>query len=347
MDHSSDRPIVIAGSSGLIGRALLTELRRQGRTVRRLVRRPAAAADEATWDPAAGTLDGASLEGTEAVINLAGAGIGDRRWTPARKQLLRDSRVGAAALLGATVSGLSRPPEVILSASAMGFYSERGDTIVTENTGPGRGFLAELCQEWEAAAQPEVAVRTVRLRTGVVLSADGPFLRRQLPLFRLGLGGRLGPADRWVSWISLTDTVAAICHLLRERRIGSGKPHRPQPGHQRRVHPRSGASAAPPRGSARTAPATEPSAGLRSGGRPDTERPRDPRGPPGRRVHLHPPRRDRRAGSSPRPSLSARAGTPGAGAGAISPDDPPTATGGPARTAARREGQPLPPGSTR
>ncbi len=214
MDHSSDRPIVIAGSSGLIGRALFTELRRQGRTVRRLVRRPAAAADEATWDPAAGTLDGASLEGTEAVINLAGAGIGDRRWTPARKQLLRDSRVGAAALLGATVSGLSRPPEVILSASAMGFYSERGDTIVTENTGPGRGFLAELCQEWEAAAQPEVAVRTVLLRTGVVLSADGPFLRRQLPLFRLGLGGRLGPADRWVSWISLTDTVAAICHLL-------------------------------------------------------------------------------------------------------------------------------------
>jgi len=214
VDDTSGRHIVIAGSSGLIGRALVTELRRQGRTVRRLVRRSATATDEIPWDPAAGALDGAALEGSEAVINLAGAGIGDRRWTPARKQVLHDSRIGSAALLAATVSELSRPPEVILSASAMGFYSERGDTVVTESTGPGRGFLAELCREWEAAAQPEAAVRTVLLRTGVVLSAQGPFLRRQLPLFKLGLGGRLGPADRWVSWISLTDTVAAVCHLL-------------------------------------------------------------------------------------------------------------------------------------
>ena len=214
MDDTSGRPIVIAGSSGLIGRALLTELRRQGRTVRRLVRRSATATDEITWDPTAGALDGAALEGSAAVINLAGAGIGDRRWTPARKQVLRDSRIASAALLAATVSELSRPPDVILSASAMGFYGERGDTIVTESTGPGRGFLAELCQEWEAAAQPSNGIRTVLLRTGVVLSADGPFLRRQLPLFKLGLGGRLGPADRWVSWISLADTVAAICHLL-------------------------------------------------------------------------------------------------------------------------------------
>ena len=214
MDDTSGRHIVIAGSSGLIGRALVTELRRKGHTVRRLVRRSAKATDEIPWDPAAGALDGAALEGSEAVINLAGAGIGDRRWTPARKQVLHDSRIGSAALLAATVSELSRPPEVILSASAMGFYSERGDTIVTESTGPGRGFLAELCRGWEAAAQPEAAVRTVLLRTGVVLSAEGPFLRRQLPLFKLGLGGRLGPADRWVSWISLTDTVAAVCHLL-------------------------------------------------------------------------------------------------------------------------------------
>lgn len=220
MNRPSDRPIVIAGSNGLIGRALITELRRQGRTVHRLVRRPAAAGDEITWDPAAGALDGAALEGAGAVINLAGAGIGDRRWTPARKQVLRDSRIGAAALLAGTVASLSQPPETILSASAMGFYSERGDTIVTENTEPGGGFLAELCQEWEAAAQPEAAVRTVLLRTGVVLSADGPFLRRQLPLFKLGLGGRLGSAERWVSWISLTDTVAAICHLLGSEAAG-------------------------------------------------------------------------------------------------------------------------------
>ncbi len=214
MNRTDSRPVVIAGSSGLIGRALVAELRRGDVTVLRLVRRPVAASDEITWDPATGTLDPAALEGVGAVINLAGAGIGDRRWSAARKQVLRDSRIRSAALLAAVASGLAQPPEVILSASAMGFYSERGDTVVTENAEPGTGFLAELCQEWEAAAQPEAAVRTVLLRTGVVLSADGPFLRRQLPLFKLGLGGRLGPADRWVSWISLTDTVAAIVHLL-------------------------------------------------------------------------------------------------------------------------------------
>ena len=214
MNRSDGRPVVIAGSSGLIGRALVAELRREHVAVLRLVRSPASAGDEITWDPVTGTVDRAALEGVGAVINLAGAGIGDRRWTAARKQVLRDSRIRSAALLAATVSGLARPPEVILSASAMGFYSERGDSVVTESTGPGTGFLAELCQEWEAAAQPEAALRTVLLRTGVVLSADGPFLRRQLPLFKLGLGGRLGPADRWVSWITLTDTVAAIVHLL-------------------------------------------------------------------------------------------------------------------------------------
>jgi len=214
MNRSDDMPVVVAGSSGLIGRALVAELRHRGAAVLRLVRRPAVAADEISWDPAAGSLAAADLEGAGAVVNLAGAGIGDRRWSAARKQVLRDSRVESASLLATTVSGLSRPPAVIVSASAMGFYSERGDTVVSERTGPGHGFLAELCQEWEAAARPQAPVRTVLLRTGVVLSADGPFLRRQLPLFRLGLGGRLGPAGRWVSWISLTDTIAAVCHLL-------------------------------------------------------------------------------------------------------------------------------------
>lgn len=214
MNRSDGSPVVVAGSSGLIGRALVAELRRRGATVQRLVRRPAIAEDEITWDPAAGSLESAALDGAGAVVNLAGAGIGDRRWSAARKQVLRDSRIASATLLAATVSELSRPPAVILSASAMGFYSERGDTVVSERTGPGHGFLAELCQEWEAAARPQAPVRTVLLRTGVVLSADGPFMRRQLPLFKLGLGGRLGPAGRWVSWISLTDTVAAICHLL-------------------------------------------------------------------------------------------------------------------------------------
>ena len=182
--------------------------------MQRLVRRPTAGDNEINWDPAAGRLDGAALEGAGAIVNLAGAGIGDRRWTANRKQILWDSRIGSAALLATTVSGLPAPPAVIVSASAMGFYSERGDTVLTEDSEPGKGFLAELCQAWEEAARPEANVRTVLLRTGVVLAADGPFLRRQLPLFKLGLGGRLGPADRWVSWISLVDVVAAICRLL-------------------------------------------------------------------------------------------------------------------------------------
>lgn len=214
MDRSANGPVVIAGSSGLIGRSLVAELRHRGATVLRLVRRPAVAGDEITWDPAAGELSAAALEGAGAVINLAGAGIGDRRWSADRKEVLRHSRIRGAALVAEVVSGLSRPPGVVVSASAIGYYGERGDGVLTESGAMGRGFLAELCQEWEEAAQPRADVPTVLLRTGVVLSADGPFLRRQLPLFKLGLGGRLGAADRWVSWISLTDTVAAIIHLL-------------------------------------------------------------------------------------------------------------------------------------
>lgn len=207
-------PVAIAGSSGLIGRALAAELTRRGATVRRLVRRAPAGEGEVHWDPSAGQLDPSTLAGAAAVINLAGTGIGDRRWTAARKRVLRDSRLAGASLLADAIATTAEPPEVLISASAIGFYGEQGDAVVTESAGPGRGFLAKLCQDWETAAQPEAAVRTVLLRTGVVLAADGPFLRRQLPLFKLGLGGRLGPAGRWVSWISLTDTIAAIVHLL-------------------------------------------------------------------------------------------------------------------------------------
>ena len=214
MDRLLDRPVVVAGSSGLIGRALVSELTRRGVAVRRLVRRAATAEGEFSWDPSVGRLDASALDGAGAVINLAGAGIGDRRWSAARKQLLVDSRLQPASLLAGAVAALAEPPEVMISASAIGVYGERGAAVLTEGSEPGHGFLAGLCRRWEAAARPEAAVRTVLLRTGVVLAADGPFLRRQLPLFRLGLGGRLGPAERWVSWISLTDTVAAICHLL-------------------------------------------------------------------------------------------------------------------------------------
>ena len=184
--------------------------------MQRLVRRPTAGDDEINWDPATGALDGAALEGAGAIVNLAGAGIGDRRWTPARKQLLAESRIAGASLIAATVAGLERPPSVVLSASAIGFYGDRGDTVLTEDRRRGVRASSPSCanpgRRWPRPGL--LGVCTVLLRTGVVLAADGPFLRRQLPLFKLGLGGRLGPADRWVSWISLVDVVAAICRLL-------------------------------------------------------------------------------------------------------------------------------------
>ena len=183
--------------------------------MQRLVRRPTAGDDEINWDPATGALDGAALEGAGAIVNLAGAGIGDRRWTPARKQLLAESRIAGASLIAATVAGLERPPSVVLSASAIGFYGDRGDTVLTETAHAGPGLPRRVVRILGGGGLgPRPTARTVLLRTGVVLAADGPFLRRQLPLFKLGLGGRLGPADRWVSWISLVDVVAAICRLL-------------------------------------------------------------------------------------------------------------------------------------
>jgi uncharacterized protein (TIGR01777 family) len=212
--------VAITGSSGLIGTALSDALTSAGHRVVPVVRRPAA--DAISWDPKAGTIDAGGLEGLDAVVHLAGAGLGDRRWTEAYKKELVDSRVDSTGLLARTLVHLQRPPAVLLSASAIGWYGDRGDEVLDETSGPGTGFLAELCQEWERAADPAAAggIRVVHPRSGVVLSTRGGALKKQLPLFKLGLGGRFGSGRQWQSWISITDEVGALMHLLTADVVG-------------------------------------------------------------------------------------------------------------------------------
>lgn len=209
--------IAISGASGMIGAALAESLRASGNRVAALVRRsPAAGADEIAWDPAAGTVDAASLEGIDAIVHLAGAGIGDRRWTDERKKLIYDSRIDGTKLLASAAAGLNRTPGVFVCGSAIGFYGSRGDDPITEATSRGTGFLADLVADWEAAAAPSVkaGIRTPLARTGLVMSPTGGALQKQLPLFKLGLGGRLGPGTQWLPWISLRDEVKALSYLI-------------------------------------------------------------------------------------------------------------------------------------
>ena len=207
--------VAITGSSGLIGTALKGALAGAGRTAVPIVRR-AARPGEIAWDPAGGTIDAAGLEGIDAVVNLAGAGIGDKRWTDERKRLILESRTDSTTLLATTIAGLENPPRVLLSASGMDYYGDRGDEVLTETSSAGTGFLPEVCQAWEAAAQPAVdaGIRTAFLRTGIVQTPDGGALAKTLLPFRLGIGGRLGSGDQWWSWISIDDQVGAILHLL-------------------------------------------------------------------------------------------------------------------------------------
>jgi hypothetical protein len=209
--------VVVSGSSGLIGRSVVAGLRARGDEVTLLVRRPPAAG-EARWDPGTGSIDAGALVGADAVVNLSGAGIGDKRWSAARRHEIVASRVQATALLARTLAELARPPSVLVNASAVGFYGDRGDETLTEASARGSGFLAAVCGSWEDATEPAVqrGLRVVRLRSGVVLSAHGGALARQLPLFRLGIGGRLGSGRQWFSWISLPDEVRAILHALDE-----------------------------------------------------------------------------------------------------------------------------------
>lgn len=228
--NNSRMTIAVSGSSGMIGSALRAEVVRLGHQPVRLVRR-SPGANEIQWDPAKGTLDAASLEGMDAVVHLAGAGIGDRRWNEAYKTELVDSRVQPTALLAKTLASLDRPPAVFISASAIGYYGDRGDETLTEDSPAGQGFLPDLVTKWEAATSPasEVGIRTVSIRTGVVYSKAGGALPKLLPLFRFGLGGPMGNGRQYVSWISLDDEVQAIVHLLSANLSGAVNLTAPNP----------------------------------------------------------------------------------------------------------------------
>lgn len=210
--------ILVAGASGLVGSAFVRVVRANGDDVLCLVRRETRADDEVSWDPSRGRApDIEALENVDAVVNLAGAGIGDHRWNAAYKDKLTDSRVASTELLARTIAGLEVKPRVFLSGSAVGYYGDTGDTAVDENSPAGKDFLANLAQQWEAAAAPaaEAGIRTVALRTGIVLSTKGGALGRVLPLFRAGLGGKLGSGNQYISWIARPDHIAAMRFLLR------------------------------------------------------------------------------------------------------------------------------------
>ncbi len=209
--------VLVSGSSGLIGSALVPALRQAGHQVVRLVRRRPEPPDEFFWLPDAGQLDRSALEGVDAVIHLAGETIG-KRWTSSVKERIRTSRIEGARLLTEAMREMGTPPRVFVSASAVGYYGDRGSEILDENEAPGRGFLAEVCKDWEAATRPaaERGVRVVNTRTGIVLSGRGGALKAMLPLFQLGLGGVLGDGRQYMSWIAIDDAVRGYLHLLED-----------------------------------------------------------------------------------------------------------------------------------
>ena len=209
--------ILLTGSHGFIGSALIDVLKERGDHVVRLVRGPSRpSSPDPAWDPVAYQIDENRLEGFDGVIHLAGESLVARRWTPAQKTRIRDSRINGTRLLAGALGRLSRPPRVLLSASAVGYYGDRGDEILREESPPGTGFLAELCQQWEAATEParRAGIRVVHLRTGLVLSSTGGVLARILPIFRLGLGGPLGSGRQYMSWVAIDDVCGAVLHLL-------------------------------------------------------------------------------------------------------------------------------------
>jgi hypothetical protein len=214
--------ILISGSSGLVGKTLTTVLREEGHTVVRLVRPGGTlSAGDVSWDPMAASMDTASLEGTDAVVHLSGASIADGRWTPARKALLRSSRIDTTRVLVDSLGNLRAKPSVLVCASATGYYGDRGDEILTESSSTGTDFLALLARDWEAeASRAEMSgIRTAILRFGLILSKDGGALPRMLLPFRLGLGGRFGTGNQWMSWIALEDTVAIVRSAIADARF--------------------------------------------------------------------------------------------------------------------------------
>ncbi len=208
----------MTGASGFIGSALVPALEADGHRVLRLVRPESktAGGDTLSWEPMEGRIDAAGLEGVDAVIHLAGAGIGDKKWTPDRKRLIHESRVQGTTLLCETLAGLSNKPSVLVSASAVGYYGPRGDEVLTEESDSGEGWLAGVVRDWEQATAPAEAagIRVVRTRSGAVLSPAGGILKRMLFPFKAGVGGRVGTGKQYMSWVTLNDEIGAFRHLL-------------------------------------------------------------------------------------------------------------------------------------
>ncbi len=213
--------VAISGSHGLIGAALAASLQADGHHVLRLTRGGITNEDEIGWDPDAGRIDAPALEGVDAVVHLAGEGIGERKWSAEQKRRIRDSRLRGTAALAAAVASREEKPRVFVSASAIGYYGDRGDEELTEKSAPGDDFLARLCEEWEAETEPAAAagVRTVHARTGIVLARHGGVLARMLLPFRLGLGGKQGSGRQWMSWIALDDEVEALRCAIDDARL--------------------------------------------------------------------------------------------------------------------------------
>ena len=209
--------VLVSGSHGLVGRTLIQSLTGEGHEVIRLVRRERSfGSPEVEWHPNQGLIDDEHLEGLDAVVHLAGESIGSGRWTAEKKQKIRDSRVKGTELLSGSLARLSRPPATFVCASAIGYYGNRGDEVLTEQSEPGNDFLAEVCVEWEkaTASAAEKGIRTVTARFGIILAADGGALAKMLLPFRMGIGGRIGSGKQWMSWIALDDVVQGIRFAL-------------------------------------------------------------------------------------------------------------------------------------
>jgi hypothetical protein len=214
--------ILISGSHGLVGSALVQSLLKDDHEVIRLVRKQrTAGAPEVEWHPNHGRLIPQDIEGFDVVFHLAGESIASGRWDKEKKRAIRESRVKGTRLLSETIAKLSQPPSVFLSASAIGYYGNRGDEVLTESSAPGNDFLASVCVEWEQATQPaiEKGIRTVHTRFGIILDADGGALAKMLTPFRMGIGGRVGDGRQWMSWIALEDVVNGLKFLMRDRAV--------------------------------------------------------------------------------------------------------------------------------
>jgi uncharacterized protein (TIGR01777 family) len=212
---TSIEKIAVTGSSGLIGSALVAQLKSSGYQVQKIVRRPIRTKDEVSWDPVKGEIDLAALEGVNAVFHLAGAGVGDKRWSAAYRSEILNSRLFGTTTIANACQQLQ--VDVFISASAIGYYGETGNRAVTESDKGGSDFLSVVCREWEAAADLAHGVRTIKLRTGLVLDPTGGALGKMLPIFKFGLGGKLGSGKQWWSWITLHDQIRTMIYLMNSK----------------------------------------------------------------------------------------------------------------------------------